>query len=304
MKKKESKNNKIYSYIAISITFLVMFIFVYNQFTKSLFVTSRDRINIVLYDSKPRIYSFGLRDGIHYYISFSPDTRVDVPGGYGYYRLGALGKLVDLEKNPDIFQKAFSSASSSFIDRYFYDPHTQSVFYGKVTEEDPPIPRITEWIKYKSDANIFDRLFIILFMLGKRNHDFTNLLVQVSHVDTNVVLSDDEFVKSYQGYLYQKKYRDERKTIQLYYGSSYKTAVEISKIIEGEGIRVVDLTKLTKTTKECKVVESGKEFSQTSRALSTFFHCSLIFGKTDLSDILLILSEPVEKKWEVTDGDS
>ncbi|MBI4008892.1 hypothetical protein HY357_01550 [Candidatus Roizmanbacteria bacterium] len=72
----------------------------------------------------------------------------------------------------------------------------------------------------------------------------------------------------------------------------------IGQMVEGEGIRVVDFSDKSGTSKECEIVEDTKNFSQTAKALSQFFNCKLLQNKTDPYDIIFKLNR-VEKEWEV-----
>ena len=69
-------------------------------------------------------------------------------------------------------------------------------------------------------------------------------------------------------------------------------------MIEGEGIRVVDISEDAKISRSCIVQEEGDNFSQTAEALSGFFQCQLRKGKTEISDIILTLGER-EKEWDI-----
>ena len=84
-------------FIGIFLVFLFGIV-IFKQYTSSLFSQKKDRVNIVFYGKNTVYYSLGKYDGVHYFISFYPDVKVKVPGGYGNYRVGGLGKLVELEK--------------------------------------------------------------------------------------------------------------------------------------------------------------------------------------------------------------
>ena len=85
---------------------------------------------------------------------------------------------------------------------------------------------------------------------------------------------------------------------QIQYENSYKTAVFISKIIEGDGIRIVDLSDTNFIKGTCEVIEDTETFSQTAKDMSRFFGCILKRGQPTSSDILMKLGS-VEKEWEI-----
>jgi hypothetical protein len=113
------------------------------------------------------------------------------------------------------------------------------------------------------------------------------------------VIDQEELSKQYQGLFYKNGFRTEKLSLQIIYQKSYKTAVLLSRITEGEGIRVVDLTASGTKTEDCLIMENNSQnWSFTAKALSDFFQCKLIKGKTELSDIILILGN-LEKDWLV-----
>lgn len=285
-------------FIGLFLIFLLGLI-IFQQYSSSLFSQKKDRVNIIFYGQNTMYYSLGKYDGVHYFISFYPDVKVKVPGGYGNYRVGGLGKLVALEKKDDILRKTFSVTTASTVDRYFYLP-SPVIFYGKdeMDEDTLVLPSLKEIFLSKSNSNMFDRLFVFFQFLGKRNRQFS-LIDYKSLLGTDEeFFQDKDFAKKYQGFLYNRIYRREQKTVQIQYEKSYKTALFISKIIEGDGIRIVDLSDSNPVVKECEVVEEGRSFSQTSTDMATFFGCTLKRGQTPSSDIIIKLGS-VEKEWEI-----
>ncbi|MEK7633450.1 MAG: hypothetical protein AAB437_01250, partial [Patescibacteria group bacterium] len=73
----------------------------------------------------------------------------------------------------------------------------------------------------------------------------------------------------------------------------------IGQMIEGEGIRVVDLSDQGNNLPKCLLV-SNKETSKskTSLRLADFFKCRTQIGETTVSDIILELGS-LEKEWAV-----
>ena len=92
------------------IAFLLFYLLykLFSAFSASLFFNRPSRLNVVIYGPSTVYYSFDSQDKQNYRIQFDPEVKVDVPGGYGKYRVGSLGKLVKLEHNPEIFKKTFS----------------------------------------------------------------------------------------------------------------------------------------------------------------------------------------------------
>lgn len=268
--------------------FIILILFVlFHSIGSSLFFSDKERINVVVYGSKPMMFSVDLRNNINYVVSFYPDMDIKVPGGYGTYRIGALGKLVALENNPEIFRKTFSLGTSTFVNYYFY-PLKDEVYYGSDEDDKIVFPTIIEILYMKSNAQLFDRIYLAYLFSRENQKQYKQLRS----------LTAEYFVKEYQGYFYHKIYREEKKNVGVIYGSNYRTAETIGTLLEGVGIRVSDYKSADETGKKCYVMEQTDQFSQTARDISSFFHCSLKKGSTDLYDIIFSIGT-IEREWEI-----
>ncbi|MEN9328136.1 MAG: hypothetical protein RI947_944 [Candidatus Parcubacteria bacterium] len=284
-----------YWYAGLLIAFLLLAGAI-RDFSNSMFFHKQNRINVLFYSSNTRYYSFGIDDTVNYNMSFFPDLKMRVLGGYGYYRIGALGKLIHLEHNPYIFKKAFSYATASFVDYYFY-PDSDEIYYG-MKELDPNItPKLTEIFFQKSNASFFDRLYLF-FMFSRLNPEQYKTLrgIPYEKKGDDVVFLENDFKKSNGGYFYDKKFREEKKEVQVIYSEYYGNASAVSNILEGSGIRVSDISEAEKPEKHCVVKEQAEVFSETAKELARFFQCSLEKGSSDIYDIIFILGDR-EKEW-------
>jgi len=283
--------------------FLCVFVFlvvVLRQFFTSAFFVKEDRVNILLYSAQPIYYSLEKGGDVHYVTTFNADSRAEVPGGYGVYRIGALAKLIILEKNPELLKRAFSRITGSMIDYYFY-PKTESIYYG--SEEQVRLPSFSELFLTESNASFFDRVYILFQFMGKHLTDFEEIHIKKITTGDTILLSDTTFASQYLGYFYHKSLRKENKTVQILYSDSYPAAKNISRIIDGEGVRVVDIDVSSNSNgesrkSECVVKENTKNsFSTTAKELSGFFNCILIRGKGRVSDIVIEMGKG-EGEWE------
>lgn len=280
---------------------IVVLIILIRQFVSSAFFYDRDRIQIVKYDETPAYYSLERGGNIHYVTTFAADSRTSVPGGYKEYRIGGLGRLVELEKKPELFKKTFSRITGSMTDFYFY-PRSMDIYYGN--KEEFTIPSASVLFTYASNANIFDRLYLWLQFVGKRKTALDEVKIKKINQDDKILLSDQTFARQYLGFFYQKTLREENKTVQIIYQSSYSAAYNISRIIDGEGVRVVDVDKGETThekdisKKRCHITEKGSgSFSKTAYRLKNYFGCTLGRGEGRLSDIVFYLYN-TEGDWE------
>lgn len=257
----------------------------WGSLQRSLFLQNRERINILIYGKEAVLFSLNLQDDIHYAALFSPDMKLSVPGGYGSYRVGALGKLVQLEKNPDLLRKAFSLATLTFTDYYFFYP-VDDIFYGEDAKERVRVPSARDILFMQSNAKVFDRIYLALQFLGKRSSDFST--IQTS--------STEDFMKRYQGFFYRNIYREEQKNVQMQYRMHFTTAQSIADILEGNGIRIADMSQVKGSEDRCVVKEEGTSVSAIE--IAHFFNCRVAKGKTGIYDIIFLLND-LEKSWEV-----
>lgn len=284
--------------IGVLLCLVVLLIIVLRLLFTSAFFVKEDRINILIYSSEPIYFSFEKGGEVHYVTTFNADSRTAVPGGYGVYRMGALGKLITLEKNPEILNRTFSRITGSMIDYYFY-PKSETIYYG--SGEKIRLPSFSELFLYESNGNFFDRVYIYLQFMGKHLTDFEEIHINKIQAGDAVLLSDVTFARQYLGYFYHKSLRKENKTVQILYTDSYTSAKNLSRIIDGEGIRVVDIDTYQQTTHKdnsCVVKENTeKGFSLTAEEIAHFFKCILVKGKGRVSDIVIEMGNS-EKEWE------
>lgn len=295
-------NRKKILYILILVLFFGYFITKFSiEFSRSLFVQQPDRVNLVVYGEYPVVYSFGVREAGNYAIPFYPDLKTQVPGGYGYYRIGALGKLVTLQKDPTLYTKTFSSITSTFVD-YYFSEETDEVFYGGYNEEASAKPQIKDILWTKSNASLWDRLYIISHLNNLQPSSLSSInSLPYKRLKDDTVLRNDNFLKKYIGLFYRKAYRSENLNIQIIYTKreSYATAESISSMLNGNGIVVGDILRTQDSSKKCIVIETAKSHTNTAKDMAKFFECDLKKGESDVYDILFILGD-IEEEWEVT----
>lgn len=295
MRKKRSFFKK--NFFLPVILFLFFFIFYFIKgLRQSLFFNPKDRVNILFYKEKPLVISLGLKGDVSYLVVFDSEEKIYIPGGYNRYRTGAIGKLVFLEKKPALFQKSFSNAISSYVDFYFFLKKETIYFNSKNSFQFPTINLFLLFSpSWQTNANFFDRIYLFINLFGKRLRDFT-LIKAFYFVDDKQNFLEEDFFKKYQGFFYQKFLREEKKKLIIDF-FNYQSAKIISRILEGEGIWVVDLNYQNKKTKECIILTREWPPPKTAFYLKRIFNCSLKKGDTSIGDIRLILGKK-EEEWE------
>lgn len=281
--KAKSQNSKLV--VIIIIGFLFSYFLVKNIFS-SVFLKRKDRVNVVFYSQNSAYFSLSDQD-VNYFIKFPPDMEVLVPGGYGGYRLGGLGKLISLEKKPDLFRKTFSAATSTFVDLYFF-PRKTEIYYKEGNRS--YFPKTFEIFFSRSNAGFVDR-FILAFKLFDRNQSNFKVISSLTKS-----FDREKFNEDFQGSFYKRSNRNKQVTVQILYKKSYSTSLLLSEMIDGEGIRVVDQSQSDEEISECQVI--GKSADATGRSLAEFFGCQMKIGETTVSDIIIKLGN-LEKDWAV-----
>ncbi len=289
-----------YIYIIVGIFIGIYFLFKLIQlFTSSLFVVDNSRINTLFYGQETAYYSIDKKDARHYLMYFPADLKMQVPGGYGTYRIGSLGKLAKLDNNFDLLKKTFSIGTTSFVTYYFYED-VDTVFYGDTVPDERKKPRIQDIWFLKSNAGFFDKLYLTLTFLQKKKDEFYIIAYQEreNKALNDVFFQEESFIKNSIGLLYQSQYREEQKSIQIQYTSLYDVAQSVGSLLEGNGIRVSDISLDLNKSKNCVIYESTDTFSRTAQDLSKFFNCPIVKKNTDVYDIIFVLGND-EKKWEI-----
>lgn len=275
-------------YIVIFIFALYILISIYKNVTSSVFFQNKDKVNVVFYGPSSFFYSLDRVGDANYIIKMSSDLKSLVPGGYGLYRLGSLGKLVSLEKKPDLFQKTYSAATSSIVDFYFY-PRDDVVYYDN-KDNSNFFPSIGNILFYRSNANWVDRIFVYYLFL---DHNLNHYKI----IDSSIYSDSQSLAKNVQGTLYKRIYRKIGDNVQIIYQKNYQTAVLISNIVDGEGIRVVDISQTDKKLDKCLLISKQEKLTEPIvRDLQFFFHCQVMSGETESSDIIFMLGN-LEKDW-------
>jgi len=282
--------------IIISFLLICLSYYLFKTVTSSIFLKDRDKVNVVFYGAGTRFYSLD-RKNVNYLMSFSNSVKVVVPGGYGQYKVGAIGKLASLEKKPEIIGRTFSATTSTLVDLYFFQKKTQ-IYYDNL-----PLrwsPNFKEIFLTNSNANLIDRIF--LYYIFSTNNKETFQIIDLRPFESggnNSIFDYNSFYKKFQGSFFQRSYRDYDINVQIMYSASYRTAQLIGQMIEGEGIRVVDLSDQGRPIKGCLLVTNKNIVSSKAYLrLAEFFKCKTLIGETTVSDIILELGD-LEKNWNI-----
>lgn len=280
---------------------------------KSTVFSPPDRINIIFYGQNPSLISLGLEDDVDYLANFENDVEFLVPGGYGYYKVGAIGKLADIEDKPDLIAKSFSWGTSTYMHYYFY-PSSPTV-YRPVQSVDESGQAMMPDLSFfdslfarglKSNAGLVDRIYIWYLLSTRSKKDFfviaTNYITEAVDNPSQAIFDKIAFNKKYQGFFYQNSLREEGAEVRLVYNKA-SAALILSSILEGQGIRVVDLAAWDqrdgKTLKKCRFyVSQDEKFEATADFIEQTFECSRTNRKNEDVDLEVVLGDNIESIWE------
>lgn len=297
--RKITRNQALYVFLVLAFGCYIIYLFT-KILLQSLYFNPVERINFVMYGETPIFYSIGVTEVGNYMMPLYPDLRSTIPGGYGNYRIGALGKLSILENDTSLFQKAFASVTSTFVHFYFADVNDK-IYYGKLSSSfQVKGPNIVSILTQTSNASFLDKLYLIGVISQIRNSDYILINTEILN-DNNTeetIFDNKNFQRIYQGIFYQDTYRLENLSIQLIYSNQYDTAEKISTILNGNGIFVSDISFQDYEHDRCVIIEESDEQSKTARRIQHYFGCNYKKSETGLYDIQFVLGD-LEKSWRV-----
>lgn len=282
------RGSSLYLLIGMILIVVILIIWLAKQFTSSFFVSKYQRVNIGMWGKRTMILSYNLNSPDHSLIIFSNNYEVEIPGGLKGYTVGAIGKLVDLEKKPLIFKKALSSAGQVLIHKTQYENTNEVYFddFGDLSSDDAIKSIITASLFGPGELNLLERIFIFIHLSDVVGQRTSRFIVSSQKIEPK---------------LYEKVFRNERELVQLQYQKSSRTAYEFASMLENIGIRVSDILPIDRgerrEVEKCEVIESDAEVSETAKFLSAYFGCRVVRGDTGIYNIKLILDEQIEKEW-------
>jgi len=272
--------------IGIGTTLLILLYIAYHNYSDSLYANPLSRINIGIWGKHAYVVSLSAKTNQHIIFTFPNSHVVQVPGGLKGYKIGALGKLAQLENDPFLFAKALGQGSGLFIHKSLHKDSNEIYYDDKPLTDnlDSIIGEIKNSVFLEGDLSIVDRIYLYSTISNAKSSQIT--LVNVGEYTQREILFDRIF-------------RNEKKLVQILYNLSQRTAYFLSINLENTGIRVADISANDKVTKECSVTESTDKHSETAKFISKYFNCKLVTGNTGLYEIIWRLDTGVEDRWKL-----
>lgn len=311
MKRTIVKTPKITRILTIAtILFITIYIGIlgFKALYKSIAFNNKDRVTIVFYGPESTVLSLGLRDETNYIIKLSNDYSINVPGGYGWYKIGGIGRLAELEKDNTLLVRAFSSTISTPVDYYFI-PKDPSVYFNSMQNADfspskKYVLSILGDISHKSNVTLLDRILIYISVFFKGKIDFIELNSDFYEKKGNdIYFRETDFYKKHQGFFYKKMFREAGIEIKMKYNRSYKASLTLSRILEGTGLRVVDISQNIKSPSSCIITYKDtksiqKVLPQIQNSIAPLVQCKFQKGNIEGATMEINLNITQELLWK------
>ncbi len=272
--------------------------FVWKFYSLAKYFSQKERLSVLIYDSQPVFLSLDLREGINYYSYLPLDFKIDVPGGYGSYRIGSIGKLAFLEKDPELLKRSFSLLFATPLDYYFYSDLSKIYYNNKELDEDRRREKVFFSLKkffvYKTNASFAEKVFIFSKFLTVPPVSFQPIRVRSEEVEEEKI-SLKKFHRRIQGSFYNRKIREENKRVKIYYNKEFSAAENLAAVFEGMGIDVLGFER--KEGREGCIISTKKE-GTVERIVSRVFGCQLDYDEKLEEDLInFYLGKKLEQKW-------
>lgn len=272
------------SKLNLILLFLFLFLLIIiAQIKTSVFLSKRERVTVAVFGQKPYVLSYDKKNKLGHLVYFDPSILVNVPGGYGWYKLGSvslLGKIEERQK--EILKSTFAELSGVVVDIVIY-PKDVRVEEGLAADFIDYFlasrSKLDSSLYQFSTNNVFDRLFLKK-ILGLRVYKLVILNAEKDYFEKNnkkyyrAELLDSRV----KGFFYQDIFLESKAKIRLYYSSTdgYKAAKRLSRFIEGFGIKVIDISRSPQKKLDINacMVEFHRDYRLIGRLLADYFHCT------------------------------
>lgn len=277
------RNRKVsYLPIIILLIFLVLIAIIQTVRT-SVFMSSRNRITLGVLAPHTFVLSYDKKSGITNVIFFKTDAQVTVPGGYGWYRLGSVPLLGSIEhKEFEIARHSMEELVGAPVDEVIVPSG------GDILETVDE--QFINWFlknrrdflslfmrKYRlSTTNVIDRYFITRAMGVRKDKlvfvDGSEGIIMTKKNDPRY--SADKLDLVVKGFLYWT-YPSKDGAVSVYAPEKlYSAGIRIGRIIEGAGMKVLDIAAVSKIPDTCVFIGHSSQ-KDTINFLARYFNCKV-----------------------------
>lgn len=282
--------NTINKFVVFGLIGLLCFFYLFKQYSGSLVLREKDRINIGVYADIPYVYSYHPGKKLAIVTYFNPDYLVKVPGGYDWYKIGSLGLLGKIEDNREkILKQAFSELVGTPIDYLYYPQNARLLRNNKQNFEDYYLQFNNQTLFSKkftnSITNLFDKLLIKRVFSVRRDHlIFINSYNLVTSRDAREYYEAEKLDGKLKGLFYHESLLNlALKAVVAVNKDNYPKATRVVRQIESLGIKVIEI-EINDNLKNSKcVITVNKQQQKALRKLGRIFNCQI---KTHKSTII------------------
>ncbi len=251
----------------------------------------KERLNIVVYSPRFYFYSIDLRSDLDYLASLPLEYKIEVPGGYGEYFIGSVGKLSALEKDLSLIKKTTSRLFAVPVDFVVFQDLEK--VYQKPPADNETLLRAYEVFLLSSDASLAEKIYLFFKLIDSNKRKIKKIsayrFVEGERINIQKL---NEYTN---GLFLSSALRRENRIVQIY--TSYPSAGEnLMQVLEGVGVNVFEISQIAGEG-PCKIVEYTTQQSQTAIFLQSFLNCKYVVesNKKGIVDIDIFLNKKSEQ---------
>lgn len=268
-----------------AVLFLILFIgalYVFREISTSAFLSPRERITVGIYDQIPYIFSYDKKSNLGTVVYYNPDVQVQVPGGYGWYKVGSVQLLAHIEnKTAGLLNRTFANLSGVPVDWVIYR-NAKDVISGEMPDfltyfmQNRELPTLFSKNFAQTTQNLIDKI-LISHVLSSSPERLIVVDAREDYVtrDGTRYYTQEKLDSHLKGYLYQKNASENAAKVQIFATKGqYKGALLIARLIEGMGIKVLSVDQVASTAGSACVFQFDEPGRQIADVLHTYFPCT------------------------------
>lgn len=271
-------------FVLLVLVVAIFLLYVLYSVRTSQFFSTRGRITIGVYDEIPYVFSYDKKANLGTIVYFNPSVLVEVPGGYGWYKLGSVRLLAAIEhKTTGLLEKTFARLVGVPVDMVIYKTSTSIV-------EESTTDFLSYFMQKRNSQTSFSKEFatsstniIDRFLINKALTISPDRLIVVNaqkdyiYKDGKSYYTEQKLDSHIKGYLYQKKLTDSGVKVRVIANDkAYKGATLIERLIEGMGTKVLSIdSDNTQTAVVCSILYDPAS-SAVAKLFGMYFPCKMV----------------------------
>jgi len=288
-------------YLLLGIGLLIVGLFIYKQLRESLFLGEKDRITVAVFGAQPYVYSYNPTKKLAFVVQFDPEAQLNVPGGYGWYRLGSLDLLGKIEgKRALLLQRAFGELIGAPVDYVYYPKKAALVERSEKNFQEYYLHELKKIHSKKythSITNWIDRLLVRgIFAVREDRLVFIDTADLVSRHGKEWRYDSELLDSRLKGLFYRESFLSSGlRAIIVTRTEAYLAAKRLLRQIEGSGIKVIEIeVNDALENKHCQI-KGASQLKPQVRALALTYNCQAMRSQSAILQI--VLDSSLEKEF-------